>query len=435
MARKGLLILFLLFSVLYLSTAAEEENAPPSGLASLVPGDTHVLILFPSLKAAWEGFKSLPLYQAYQDEEVQVFIESFGEGLDELAPGINMRLIKELLTLPEVFDGEAAFAMQFPMERDDGDRWILSLHAMEDTEKAGAFVEKTLYPLLKAFFPWGPEKETVGGAEVTVFKGPLLSLYVINSEGHLVIAQSKEGLEDLLARKKESIGSLSENGSYRTAKAQWEKESPSFVLYTTLEGVWKNADEDMEKEDRAVLRATGFDGLQYLFVCLAMDGGRAEDLIHLNIPGEKRGFFRIFSNAPVDPDMVRIAPNNTLLFAGGNLEIGALYQTVLAMEKASPRGGLQDLRRSADDLAGKLGLRSFSDLMGLLGTEVLFYTALPQGGGGLIPEVVAALEVLEPDKLQTNLFGLVETLAGTPPKTMNFQNRRIHYLPFTRRDF
>ena len=76
----------------------EEES-----LASLVPGETRLFVRFPSLRRAWEGFTTLPLYKAYQDEEVQGFLKTFGTGLDEILPGVRMEFVKKLL---EHLDGE-----------------------------------------------------------------------------------------------------------------------------------------------------------------------------------------------------------------------------------------------------------------------------------------------------------------------------------------
>jgi hypothetical protein len=393
-------------------------------LAQRLPRDTtYLFIQVPSLGKGWEGFTSLPLYQAYQDEEVQTFLESFGKNLDELAPGLELDLIEDLLNLPAVFDGEAAFAL---MERDKNHLdWVFSLCADSDPAAGAAFVEEAVLPFLKSLLPFGPTKRTYGDVELTVFMGPSVSVYLYYNDGQLLFTDQEERMLDLI---KERQASLVDNGNFKRALENADKDR-SFLIFSTLEGLWNKAYEEMDEEERAVLNASGMDGLRSLFASLTMEGGRATDMIRLDIPGDKRGFFKIFSDAPVDPDLARLAPDNTLALAAGNVRFGDLYKTILDMEKASP-DAMRDLRQSADDLAEKLGLRSFSDVVGLLGTEVVLFTALPKGGG-LIPETVAALEVLEPDKLQTNLFGLVATLAGADPKTVTYRNRQIHYLPLS----
>jgi len=420
----------LLLTLIFPATAASDETkANPTELAALAPKDTVLLLSFPSFEEAWNGFKTLPIYQAYKDEEVQTFIESFSEGIDEMTKGLSADLISRLLELPDIFDSEAAFALIPNIENNSAD-WIVSLKADKNKEKTVQFKEEVLVPILGSFFPWGPVKQKVGPEEVTVFKGPVDSIFLSLKDGHLLLTQSEKRLADLFEGMKSETDSLSKTESYIDAKKRWAGQDPSFLVFFNIEALWKTIDSEMDTDERSILKASGFESIRSINAALKMAGGRASETIHVDISGEKQGFFKMFSNFSVDPELARIAPDNTFVFAGGNIKISEAYQTILAMEQASPKQFL-DFRRAADDLTKKLGIKSISDLISQFGTEVVFYASMPKGG--FIPDMIGAIEVLEPDKLLSNINSIVETITGAPQKTVNFKNRKIHYIPITQR--
>ncbi|MHC4943024.1 MAG: hypothetical protein ACYTG7_08400 [Planctomycetota bacterium] len=422
----GFVLLGSLFSTSGLTAAEEERHEGIESIASILPEDIYFLIRIPSLKNAWEGFQSLPLYKAYQDEEVKTFIESFGDGITELTPGLRPEQIADLLSLPDVFDGEAVFAL-IPRGTDEVD-WVFSMACLEDTEKATRYIEKTLHPFLKSLLSWGPVQEEMESTQVMRFFGPEHALFSANLDGRLVIADRREVMQKLLSRARDEKRPPSSHEILANTVKRAGAKDVSFMFYFNLESLLNIGEPEMSKRELAELEASGIDGLRSILAALRMSDGRANEVVRLDIPEEKRGFLRIFADSFVDADLARIAPDHTLCLAAGHFQIAELYRTILAMENASPGGPLEDWQTSADELAVEVGLRSFSDLISQFGTEMILFAALPRGGG-LLPEAVGAIEVLEPDKLQTNLFGLIETMTGRKPSTVTYRNRQIHYFP------
>lgn len=411
------------------SVMGEEES-----LASLVPEKTSLFVSFPSLRRAWEGFTTLPLYEAYQDEEVQGFLKTFGTDLDEILPGVRIEFVKKLLDLPEIFDGEAAFALISEKEgAGDEFEWAFTLSWESESERAPVFVEEVLIPVLKSMIPGGSKDEEIQGRKVSIYQGPAHMLYIARVGRRMLFTGSEWSMNDLLRRLDGSSDSLAESDTFRSACAQCGASDASFLLFLNIGELMTRELEEAKEEERKALAAAGFDEIRSLAAGLTMKEGRADDKIWLDVPGVRKGMLDIFSDSPVDIELSRLAPENTLLFLAANVGIRDFYQTILAIDEASPHSPLREFRASADELSQELGLRSFSDLVGQLGTEVFLFAALPKGGG-FFPELAAAVEVLEPDKLQTNLFALVRTLTGEDPNELSFKGRKIYYVPLESRN-
>jgi len=427
-----LIAVFLVFAAAAFPARGDEENGALPGLASLVPEKTRVLIQFPSLKGAWEGFCALPPYRIYQDEEVQAFLQSLDLDSEELLPGADMKTMEKLLSLPDVFGGEIAFAVLPP---DSDPEWVLSLSAVENPAGASTFAKNALIPLLEGIFQWGPEKVSICGKEVMLFKNPELTLCIFEGRGRILLTSSEETMEKLLGRAAGTDDTLATNETFINALEKCEGEDVSFRIYVSNESPWRDWLNLKSASDMIMFDASGLRGVRSFLASLSMAGGRADDLIRLDIPGEMRGFLNLFADASIDMQIARFAPEDTLVLLAGHLNIPEFYKTILAIRKANDiilvRGGAESAKEEIKD---EMGMRAFFDMIPHLGTEAALFVSLP-GGSGLWPEVSAVVEVLEPDQLQTNLFALVRTATGADPKTITFSNRRIHYYRLPDMDF
>ena len=408
---------------------AREEAEKGTTLADLVAEDTFLYLTIPSLSRSWKGFKTLPIYEVYKDEEVSSLLDSLGENMDEILPGIRIDLVDDLLRLPEIFDGEVSFAFRHP---DEEESWALSLVSRSDPAKATVFAEETLHNFLHSLFAFGPETVTIKGRKVKRYMGPRDFLFMADLDGRILLTPEEEQMATMISRLDKPGPSLAGLEAFREAAQRMKAADSSFFVFLSLEPLWKKALDEMDTKEQAIFSELGFQGLRSLSANLTLAGGRAEDTIWLDIPGERKGLLKVLANAHLDSDLARLAPNNTLLLGAGVLNIPDLYKTVLRASEASDYTLFDDLRSGMDNLAKKLGLRAFSDLLSQLGTEAVTFVALPKGGG-IIPEAAAAIEVLEPDQLQTNLFALARTAAGEEPKSASYRDREIYYLGEQRR--
>lgn len=427
-----LLVVTVLFLFPTLIRCEEAEEGPVS-LAALVPDDARLYISFPSLGQTWKGFRTLPLYEAYCDEEVQAFIDSLDESVGKLLSGKRSDFVRGFLDLPDLFDGEAAFAV-VPREGDKGESdWAVSLVADTDPEKASRFVDSNVVPFFEDIFPWGPGREDFSGSEVLVFTGPSRFLYLSFSGGRLLLSNNASLMKRILAGPADESGSLEGTRSYEAAYSRFNGSDASFLLHFPIGSFLRDKFIDVPEKERQLLSALGLSGIEAITAVLSLEDGRAIDTIWLQLSEPPRGLLKLFGDPPVEIDLARLAPDSTVLLLAGNIRFSEIYQAFLAAAKEQPDEMLGNARRAVSELEKQLGLRSLSDVVRLLGTEVVVYAALPDGGG-FIPKVALAVEVLEPEQLQTNLHALCSMLAGEEPKTMTYRNRQIHYMPSTGRD-
>ncbi len=434
-AGRHVFILLLVVATLFSAAPLRgEQEEGPLPLASLVPEETRVYFSFPSLSRAWEGFRTLPLYEAYCDEEVQAFFDSLDEGMSEMLSGKRSDFVRGILDLPGLFKGEAAFAL-VPREDDEEEHdWIVSLAAGGESEAAERFVDKTVFSFLEAVFPWGPGKEEIAGNEVTVFKGPSNTLHLCFVEGRLLLSDSSALLKRLLSGPGGEGKSLAETRSFDAAWKRLGGKDASFLIHFSLNRLMTDEFFDLHKKEKALLKALGLADLESVTAVLTQADGRARETIWLQLNKPPQGILEIFGEPPLDIELARLAPDSTVLLLAGNVSLADVYQAVLGAAREHPDEMVDEMRRAMRNMEKQLGLRSLGDLIGLLGTEVMAYAALPDGGG-FIPMAALVFEVLEPERLQTNLHSLWRTLSGQEPKTLTYRGRQIHYLPSTGRDF
>jgi hypothetical protein len=288
-------------------------------------------------------------------------------------------------------------------------------------------MDDTFRPILEGLFPWSEPIQEVEGLSGYRFMGPDLSICLGRSGSTVYLTDEQAILRDLLGQ--ERSASLAAKEAFRQARQRCEGGSSSFMLFLDLELLLEEEMNRMNEEEKENLDLTGIDRLRAVSAGIHMAEGRAKDTVWLDIPRGRYGLMDIFAASPVERDLSRLAPDNTLVFLAANVRFRDVLTTLLQLDREdAPRGVFGSFRRSANEVARELGFRSFTDIVGFLGTEIFLFAALPKGGG-LIPEAVAAMEVLEPDRLQTNLFGMARTLMGVEPESLNYKQRKIYYLP------
>ncbi len=404
---------------------AQVSSAPlapqdQTDLAGLVPATTRFYLSVPSLSRSWAGFCTLPLYQAYCDEEVQAFLKSLGSDLKNNVPDVRWEFVEELLDLPAIFDGQAAFALVDPEEHG----WVLSLSSTGDAARVAAFAEH-LTESLRRVFPAGLETSEIAGARVLTLRGPACDWNVATAPGRLLVAPRRAHLESVLSGADSGAASLAADEAFQKGCAGQVDGATSFFLYVPLQRLLDDELAEASKEDRDVLSAAGGEGLQSLVAGLAMSEGRANDLVRIEIAGERRGFFDLFVDGPIEPALARLAPPDTLLLGGGLLRIKELHQTMARIIRASRGAWLEGEERPGEQLAEDVRERALAAVVDSLGMEIMLFVSLP--AGGFIPTGALAVEVLRPDELQSDFMTLCSELIGTEVKTTSFRGRNISY--------
>jgi hypothetical protein len=421
--RMSLYIILLLFVISSCPLHAEEQNEAPPELASFVPADTLFYARIPSLKKTWESFQELPFYKLYKDDEVLMFLEALGQGLEKKVPGLESDLIQELLSLADLFDGETAFARITRKKKHD---WIFSLTSSEEEGKVAAFVKDVLTTYLQGVFN-ERSIEKVAEFEICTYSQPGPPISVARTGRRILIAGRSERLADLLLSGQDGQGSLARNEKFLRARSRAAQEDPSFFLYLDLERVVKDRLKRMDAKEQAVAAASGIEGIRSLCASLCMQDGHAHEMVWLDIPGERGGLLDIFASKPVDPAAARIATRSAFLLLAGHLDFPKLYMTLISMAEASPnKGPFFYVPDAAKNIKAEVGLDLFEDVIQHLGTEVIFFADLWKGFV-FFPLASLAIEVNNPEALEPNLFKIARSESGLEPRSTTYRGRKIYY--------
>jgi prepilin-type processing-associated H-X9-DG protein len=413
-ARILIVCLFLL--------AATPAVAEEVRLADRLPPSTLLYVRLAPVGEIWDGFKTLPFFQAWRDEEVQEFLEASSEEMEKALAGATggQGLLERIAALPTTLTGETAFAILRP---DEDTGWVISLGVAGGMEGARKTARELVDPMLATVSFGEPTRSILEGVAIRSFHGPARTLDVAVMDGRIVIASGEGVLRGVLGTPPKTP--LSAHPAFEAARKNVGPDGAAGFLYFAVgDARRKVTDSD---RDRKQMEIAGLAGLETIAAGLRMEKGRAHETVWLGFPEGPRGFFGAFPGARVDLDAARLAPATAFTFFAASVKPSEIYRVIDELSGTTKSGLLGDVGELRGSLEKGLGASGLAELVGCLGTELTGFVALPRGGGP-IPEVAVAVEVLQPDKLQTGLVALVRTGTGDEPKVIRYRNREIRYV-------
>ena len=421
------LFLLALLPAADIPSQTKTERKPSGALETLLPADTFLFGRVSSLHAAWKGFQTLPLYEIWEDEEVQEFVLASREKLEKEVKGKAFDIIRFIGKVYSAFDGEISFALLSPAE---GGNWILCMESREDPARAERFLREVFQPLLKKGNSYLETGRTPWGEILLTQRTPETDYYAFTRKGRFYFVRSKTALEIAMGGKESPAGSLSGDPRFlKTLSRLQAGGDTSFFLYLNLEPEWARARKKAEKrpgrkKSLEALDESGLTGLHSLGAALTMKDSLAWDRIWLDFPPGPEGFAGAFPGGPADPATARLAPKNAYFFVTIRVKPGPFFQAFRVLWKGGSQGGAADPGERAKE---KALFQAISDILGCLGSEVVVYSSFPRGGG-LFPEAAMAVEVMEPDKLLADLESLIRTEGKLEVRRLRYKNRIIHYV-------
>ncbi len=416
-----------LFSVLPLAAACAQDPPAPStphaqtDLAALVPATTRFYVSVPSLSRSWAGFRTLPLHQVFRDEEVRAFLQALGEGDDWPLAGLSQESLGELLDLPAIFDGQVAFAL---IDRDQDD-WVLSLASSQDAARVENFAEQLLVALRGPLLT-GPDSKALAGARVLTLRGPVRDWHAATTGGRLLLSPSLARVESVLSGAESGALSLAEDKDFRRSSAGLVDGTTSFFFYVPLRRLLDEQIAEAGEQRCDALFAAGCDALGSLGAALAISEGRTREVARIEIDGQRRGFFDLLAEGPVDPALARLAPPDALVFAAGRVRVKELHQTWIVVRRALKLGLFSRERLSDEPPAEDATAPALEAVVESLGQNVALLVSAP-GTSGIIPFAALAIEALRPDELQSHLAALCAAFLDKEVLTTTYRGRTIAY--------
>ena len=273
-------------------------------------------------------------------------------------------------------------------------------------------------------------EETIGGFAFhamtpddgpSLFAGAIGGLYVIsNSRGFLA------EMADVAAGKKPSLAQATPLGSLR-ARLGAPAAIESFVHVARL---WDAIAPHLPYEWDALADHLGLGAIDALYGGYAATATGGEDLVHFGMRGSGKGLLKAMVSAPVDLGFAQACSPNTVLFAAGSFDGGALVDAGSRLLQALPplwqervRAGL-DLATLAFDSAAdaEATARAFGPQIGL--AISLEKGAVPK------PELVVRVGVRDAARVQALLRQIEADSArdqGTEWKARQVDGKEIRY--------
>ncbi|MBM3973024.1 MAG: hypothetical protein FJ301_02860 [Planctomycetes bacterium] len=216
-------------------------------------------------------------------------------------------------------------------------------------------------------------EETIGGFTFhamtpddgpSLFAGAIGSLYVIsNSRGFLA------EMADVAAGKKRSLAQATPLGGLR-ARLGAPAAIEAFVHVARL---WDAIAPHLPYEWDALADLLGLGAIDAVYGGYAPTAEGGADLVHLGLRGSGKGLLKAMVSAPVDLSFAQACSPNTVLFAAGSFDSGALVDAGSRLLQALPpvwqdrmRGGLELMTLAFDDEADAEAMaRAFGPQVGL----------------------------------------------------------------------
>ncbi len=449
----ALMVLSVLSGAFPMDPAGIEQHALPAeslgDIAGALPADTLLYVSVDMTRPNAQKLFDSSIAHLLRDPEFTEFVDSglapFQQQVDQMKMmmmmqlgGVDPELFERLLngrvnlawtrlTFPDParpHKAKPAFVMTFDLGKD-----------------ADAF-SKALPKLYKSLADQNAAKIAThqhNGVEVTTLDmkdgdGLAVALY----KKSLVItydANEINGVLDGLA--KGAAKSLAETAMYKDAKAKGRFNGALTAVYCNVASVLELALKDAGDKDKKILTDLGITQITHAGYAAHIVGGGFAESISITAKDTNKGIFSLFPTKPTKMTSMKFVPKNALYYSVMNLDAAGTWDAFFdLMRVMNPKQGekmLKDLAQAEQEV----GVSIQRDLLTHLGEEWAVFVA-PAGGWRLIPQVVAAVEIKDPVKLQKSIQRVLEHIENQAPdrrpkdqfnvEKMTYAGHDIYYL-------
>jgi hypothetical protein len=316
--------------------------AATDGLDEAIPDSALFFASLRDVPAVRGKLHQLPLYELFQKPTVQAFLGEPAENFEE-----NRRLAEGRLAgiTEECFDcstGEVALAMLASGEAPQGrPGQVLVLTIARKREQAQALLGRIIEDYVARGFV--ERRDEGAAAGVVEYFNPQVAegaqgeyFFASLSDRHLVMADTRDGLEQVLAGlSREPSGALAAQVDYRAAREALGDDADGF-LYLNLPALWawweaaslaEEADSPPPFPAPRLVRALGLDQVRVLAFAVSI---KANDfwLGVYAAPASAEGLLGVFPPSPTGHQLPAWIPGDALDYLWCNLDFGLLWQTV-----------------------------------------------------------------------------------------------------------
>ena len=174
---------------------------------------------------------------------------------------------------------------------------------------------------------------------------------------------------------------------------------------------------------------TGINSLQGVYGMQLSKDGLATTITYTAIDGPEKGLLALCPAKPITPEKLSMIPKDAVSFSMGNFDAAALYDLIMEGIKmvdsnvyAEVQGGIDGFFRQMAGADGGEALDLRRDILGSLGTELIYYELKPKGMAMMmsVPPTYFFIEAKEYDRFVGAVEKLFEGLKTMVPEVGSF---------------
>ncbi|MBK9388178.1 MAG: hypothetical protein IPN34_25445 [Planctomycetes bacterium] len=379
-------------ALLALSAAASAQGYR---LAEHLPPETLAYLAVPNVSELRSSLAELGLAKLLGGAEGQRLVSGVhalaAQGLARLDPEVRA-IFDELLSVAKDLRGEVALAFVGI----DQERGLPNVALSADFGDRAASFQSLLDRRLKSYAERGLE---LGGYELAGTPVGTVDLDGVELHhafvgGSFVVSTGREQLAPLLGGALRT--SLATEASFADGRARVlpSGAKPIVHLHLSLAAALELLEPMLPPEVAPLVEAFGFDALHAFSYGAAIEGGAVAERFRVHAPQGFGALKDLYDVGPANHRPLRFVPANAFAYGSGRANFAGMarfYQRVFAEVLPDGEAGVASF---LDEVAQQLGFRLETDFVENFGRDVVFYAAMPEGGG-LLPEVVLGLDFVD----------------------------------------
>ncbi len=444
LAAAALLTLFIGGGAWVLTDDATHAEAGSFRIEAALPTDCLLHVSYDGVAGA-KNCRNLALSQLWEEPQMKAFLKPAMEMLDamseEMAGELEQNTGLSLSDLESLGEGRLTFTIVDLAIKDangppDVDA-LITLDLGSNKELAGKLAQMAAGAAEQGM-GIAPTEVTIAGNHGLAFDLDGLSAYLVTAGNHLVLGTNKTTLSGVLDRVKAGVtsGGLIDNAEFTSAMA---KVSPMrqgvFSMYVNLGKVMHMIENSPVADEQefgmlmTFLDVTGLTEFQSVAYAMNFEGRAIVERFHISVPD---GLSKtIYGAIPAGDGKYRVldmAPQDSLLAEGFRLDMSVLADRLMAALRDFDKDMAANVDEELQGMTDQLGFSIMDDLLPSIGQEMGFWMA-PSPFGGLIPEMMVAVQLKDSDKF----FSCIRKASAMLPRegamrSFSFMGHDINYL-------
>ena len=278
-----------------------------------------------------------------------------------------------------------------------------------------------------------PSALKIGGYEGFGVSIEGINVNWVIADNHLIVGTQVKTMADVAQRVKAGVtsGGLAESPAFAKAKSKVAPAGePILLLYADVNSIMGLVDSLPIGEEvpvGAFVDILGLDALDSYAYGLSAEGRAFVDRFWVGAPNGMKGVYSGLKHNSNGLRTPMMAPENSLVFGALHFELDGVVDAVLNfIGEVEPRAK-DEMAQGLEKIKEQFGFSITNDFLPTFGTEMAAWVA-PSPYGGMIPELVIALELDAPDKFQEYLGAILQQTAGEMLSATEFMGQQINYV-------